>query len=226
MAAKEEREYRNVTKKLAGVEERAKLLDELRRRKLCLAEEEEFVLKETRKFRVLGDLKGVIKKQHEEMVSLSIKYKIKDNNQLGIKLRRRRNWLRGRLELKLGKKSNEYRDIMKSVKEYTANLKRRLRDKNKKKIEHLTKKYGKMRKNDQLRWVDVDEDVRRMMGTPMMFNDDDKMTVEMVRDPIIVEGEKENIVLSEDERELLKLGPKFCLYNKLLEEDFETDVEE
>ena len=122
--------------------------------------------------------------------------------------------------------SDEYRDVMKSVKEYTANYKKRLRDMNKKKIEHLVKKYGRMRKNDQLRWVDVDEDVRRMMGTPRMFKDDDEMTVEMVRDPIIVEGENENIVLSEDERELLKLGPKFCLYNKLLEEDFETDVEE
>ena len=179
MAAKEEREYRNVSKKLAGVEERAKLLDELKRRKICLAEEEEFVLKETKKFRVLGNLKGVVKKQHEEMVSLSIKYKIRDNNQLGVKLRRRRNWLRGRLELTLGKKSDEYRDIMKSVKEYTANYKKRLRDKNKKKIEHLVKKYGKMRRYDQLRWVDVGEDLRRMMGTPMMFNEDAKMTVEM-----------------------------------------------
>ena len=84
MAAKEEREYRNVSKKLAGVEERAKLLDELKRRKM-------------------GDLKGVVKKQHEEIVSLSNKYKIKDNSQLGVKLHRRRNWLRGRLELTLGK---------------------------------------------------------------------------------------------------------------------------
>ena len=80
MTAREEREYRNVSKRLAGVEERSRLLDELKKRKICLAEEEEFLLKETRKLKTLGNFKGIVKKQHEEMVSVSIKFKIKSKN--------------------------------------------------------------------------------------------------------------------------------------------------
>ena len=225
MTAREEREYRNVSKKLAGVEERSKLLDELKKRKICLAEEEEFVLKETKKLKTLGNSKGLVKKQHEEIVSVSLKYKIKDNNHLGVKLRRRKNWLRGRLEQTLGIKSIEYRDIMMSVREYIVGYKKRLRDKNRRKVEHLTKKYG-MKRSNQLRWGDVNDEMKRMMGTPRMFMDDCVMKGETVVDPVIVEGENEQIVLSENERELLKLGPKFCTFNRLVDEDFETDLEE
>ena len=39
-------------------------------------------------------------------------------------------------------------------------------------------------------------------------------------------GEGETIELSDDEYDLLRLGPKYCLYNKLNDEEFETDVEE
>ena len=129
------------------------------------------------------------------------------------------------MEQTLGNKSERYREIMRSVKEYVTNYKKRLRDKNVKKVEHLTKKYG-MKRNNQLRWVDVGEDMRKLMGSPRIFMDDCDVKGECVGDPVIVEGEGEHIVISEDERELLKLGPKYCILNKLLDEDFETDVEE
>ena len=185
MTAREEREYRNVSKRLAGVEERSRLLDELKKRKICLAEEEEFLLKETKKLKTLGNFKGIVKKQHEEMVSVSIKYKIKDNNHLGVKLRKKKNWLRGKLEQTLGNKSERYREIMRSVKEYVTNYKKRLRDKNVKKVEHLTKKYG-MKRNNQLRWVDVGEDMRKLMGSPRIFMDDCDVKGESVGNPVIV----------------------------------------
>ena len=47
-----------------------------------------------------------------------------------------------------------------------------------------------------------------------------------MKDPVLVEGKDGPIVISEDEREFLKLGPKFCLFKNLNEEEFETDVEE
>ena len=47
-----------------------------------------------------------------------------------------------------------------------------------------------------------------------------------MKDPVIVLGEGEEIILSKEEREISKLGPKFCTYKNLLEEDFEADIEE
>ena len=43
---------------------------------------------------------------------------------------------------------------------------------------------------------------------------------------IIISGVGERIKLDNNELEVLKLGPKFCLYVKLVDEDFETDLEE
>ena len=107
MTAKEVREFRNASKKLVEVEERSKLLNELKRRNVCLGEEEYHVQKTINKFRVLNDKGGILSRQREEMVSLSLKYKIKDNNLYGKKLRRKKNWLKGKISATLGEKSRE-----------------------------------------------------------------------------------------------------------------------
>ena len=202
MTAKEVREYRNVCKKLADVEERSKLLENLMKNRVCLASEECFVLKTAAKFRSLGSKKGVISKQREELVLLSLKYKIKDNNLFGVKLRRRRTWLRGRLEEGLGKKSKEYREITKDVREYTTMLKKKLRVKNMRKVENLVKKYVRKDNNQYM-----DKEMKDLVGTPRIFCEE--MVGEDIRDPVIVEGEGETINLSPEEYEVLKLGPKF-----------------
>ena len=43
MTAKEVREYRNISKKLAEVEARSKLLEDLKKNRVCLPDEEWFV---------------------------------------------------------------------------------------------------------------------------------------------------------------------------------------
>ena len=79
MAALEEREYRSVCKKLAVNEERSKLLNDMRKNKVCLAYEEGFILHTTNKFKALRR-KGDIQKSREEFIMLSLKLKIRDNN--------------------------------------------------------------------------------------------------------------------------------------------------
>ena len=86
-------------------------------------------------------------------------------------------------------------------------------------MEHLSKKYG-VRKR-----VEIDKDLLEMMGKLKIFRNDDVETVE-IKKPVVVEGLGENVELSVDEVELLKLGPKFCLYVDLKMEEFETDLEE
>ena len=58
MTAKEVRQYRNVSKKLAEVEARSRLLEDLKKNKVCLAEEECFVQQESNKFHYLGNKRG------------------------------------------------------------------------------------------------------------------------------------------------------------------------
>ena len=67
MTAKEIREYRTISKKLVEVEEKNKLLEELKRRKVCLGEEEMFITSLQNKFKCLGSREGQTKKQHEDI---------------------------------------------------------------------------------------------------------------------------------------------------------------
>ena len=83
MTAKEVREYKSVCKKLVQIEERTKLLEELRKRKVCLGEEEVFVQKLQSKFKVLGNRVGDRSKQHEEIVLTTLKFKIRDSVHIG-----------------------------------------------------------------------------------------------------------------------------------------------
>ena len=47
------------------------------------------------------------------------------------------------------------------------------------------------------------------------LDDDVRMKGEMMRNPVVVEWEDEDIQLSEDEMDVLSLGPKFCLLKNL-----------
>ena len=59
MTAREVREYRSVCKRLVEIEEKSKMLEELKKRKICLPEEEIFMGSLRRKFKVLGSKSGV-----------------------------------------------------------------------------------------------------------------------------------------------------------------------
>ena len=72
----------------------------------------------------------------------------------------------------------------------------------------------------------MDKEVREIMGNPTIFDDKVIFGGDAVKPPVIVEGVGEDIVLSKAETEMLQLGPKFCLYKNLCEEEFEADVEE
>ena len=84
MSAKEVREYRAVSKRLVEVEERSRLLEKLIARKVGLAEEEGFVIKEISKYRNTGKVSKLKSKQRLEMIAITNKYKLKDNNYIHI----------------------------------------------------------------------------------------------------------------------------------------------
>ena len=225
MTAKEVRDFRSTCKKLVEAEERSKLLKELFKYNVSFGEEKIFLSKSQSKFRVLGEKgEGDLRKNHDEIVKISLKIKIKDNKLHCIKMRKRRDWLRRRLEETWGKKSQEYRELMDQVRKTGRGYRKKLSMKNGQKVKHLVKKFGKKRHEESLE--SMTDEMKNMMGEPDIFNDSVDVKGEVVKDPVLVEGKDGPIVTSEDEREFLKLGPKFCLFKNLNEEEFETDVEE
>ena len=64
------------------------------------------------------------------------------------------------------------------------------------------------------------------MGNPLLFGEGDKLVGEGMKDPAVVMGEGEELRLTENEIDILRLGPKFCIFKNLCEEEFEADLEE
>ena len=205
----EKREFRNVSKKLVEAEERTKLLKELLKNKVCLREDEEFVRNSNLKFRVLGEKMGQMDRKREEFLGMTLKYKIRDNILYGVKVRRKRDGLRRKLEEMLGKKSLELRQLVREVNEYGSRLRLDIRKKNKKKVKHLVAKYGK---DDKCGWRELPDEWREYVGRPKIFDENVNVQAENVKDPVLVCMKGEEIILTEDERAFLKLGPKFCLF--------------
>ena len=220
MTAKEIREFRTVSSKLIEVEERCKLLEQLNKYKVGLNEEEMFTHSFSSKFKILGNRDGVKAKQREEFIMLTLKYKMRDNGLLMVKLRKQRNGLRRQIENTLGTRSTQCRRLVEDVKNNVNKHRVFLKKKNKKKVEHLVWKYGNMLREN------VDMEVTKKMGYPLVFGEDELLKPEDVRKPVVVVRDGESIQLNEDEEQVLMLGPKFCLYVNLSEEELETNVEE
>ena len=85
-------------------------------------------------------------------------------------------------------------------------------------------KFGKKRHVEG--WDDMTDEVKEWMGNPDIFDDDKYVVGEKTKDPVIVDDKDDPAVISDEEKDLLRLGPKFCLYKNLSEEEFETDLEE
>ena len=206
MSAQEIRAYRSMNSKLVKVEELDKLMGNLIERGIGFKEEEEFIIRENLK---LKGAKG--KKLKKDFVLQLMKLKLRDNRILGEKIRNQRNKLRGKIEETLGQRSRQCRWIVKSVKENNLRLRQRVRKKNVKKFNYLVGKY-EVRNNvlDELSSED-----RLKYGKAMIFDDDSEMGNVECQEPIIVCSPEDKIELSEDEIEVLRLGPKFCVLKAL-----------
>ena len=93
------------------------------------------------------------------------------------------------------------------------------------KVDHLEKKFGSkltFQKDNGL-----DEEMLSCIGAVTILTEGEtKLTPDKPVDPVIVEGDGEVIILSTDERSVLALGPKYCTYSRLDEEEFISEVEE
>ena len=206
---------------MVKTEERGKLLGTLMAANVGVKGIEDFVMKENCKLK--GNMKDkATLKQRRELVASCMKIKIKDNWKRGVGLRKAKHKLKGTIEEKLNPKSRKCRAIMKSVKDNGMKLRERLKKKKKKKLEFLKGKYGE--EQDPL--DELTKKDQKKYGMARIFGDDNNIKCEDMQEPVVVCMEGEVIELSEDEKDVLSLGPKFCVLNNLNEEEIEGEVEE
>ena len=197
MTALEEKEFRGTCLKLVEAEERGKLLKELLRNNVCFNEEEFLIQKPDRKFKVLGERKKVLDRKHEEMVKVTLKYKIRDNDLDGVRLRKKRDRLKGKLETILGKGSQELRKILENVRVLGVKHRDRIKKKNRNKVKHLVKKHGRKTRSG---WEELPRPWKKDMGYPGIFSEEENLVKEDVKEPMVVMGVGENLELSKNER--------------------------
>ena len=214
----ESRTYIKLARKLVICEERTKLLRMMIQEGVGFREEEQFVLHEAEKLKGNNDH---FKKERREILAPIMKRKLKDNIIYEKNLRTRRDQARREMESTMGPNSTACRKVVKKSKEEGTRLRLNCKKKNTSKLRFLINKYG-MR--DTGTSMLCEEDWQTYRGA-RVFKDED-IKPEKMRDPVIVCREGENIVLSDEEMSILRLGPKFCEYVQLDDEEFEGEVEQ
>ena len=219
MTAREIRVFRNLSSKLIRIEERGRLLGILIARGVGLKEEEEFVRHEEGKLKCQ---KTNLKKR-KEIVKLLMIEKIRDNKKLEKKTRKLRNRSLGVIEGSMGRNSRKCRDLRSQVRVNCQALRSKVRQKNNKKLMFLIKKYGvKNETIEELAKVD-----RLKYGGAKIFAEEYEHEKNEEYVPCLVRlDDEEEIKISDEEKDLLSLGPKFNVRNKLCEEMFLCEVEE
>ena len=218
MTAKEEKTFLKLTIQLVQVEERRHLIENLKQQKLGLREEEEFVKHEMEKMRGGGRFG-----KKDEIIKLLMEEKLRDNNRIDQKLRRHRNKVRKKLVDMYGEKSHRFKSIMDNIRKKRDRMRDKLKQKNIKKVKFLRNKYG--RNVNVLEGLN--EDDKKTYGEAKIFCENEvEMTAQPSEEPMVVKFEDEEITINEDEKNFLKLGPKFCIFKNLTEEDFEVELEQ
>ena len=196
MAAQEERILRNVWTKCTEVEARGYLLEGLLAKGVGTREVMEYVKMQEKKLKLGGVFKD---KNRIELIKISMKEKVSDNNQFGINIRKRRAFLRRKFEVSVGAKSRTYRRIIKDIRMHCENLRNRLKSENEKTISFLVRKYGKT--NDA--FVQKCPDEIKRYASAKVFMDNCDLVAEALKGPVIVVGDDEALIIDEYEKDVL-----------------------
>ena len=222
MAAQDIKNLKKVTYQLVEAEERGILIRNLISQNVGFREEEEFRIKEGRKFkggREFDSKKATIK--------LAMKEKQRDNIKIEGKLRRLRTKAIKKIEDNVGRNTQRLRRILEGVRTGTRVVRKRIKQKFKNKERFLVKKYGiKNMKMSNEMLAELSNVDQSKYGECKMFSEDQLWTPEEAIEISVVCGPEQSVIIDEDERNLLKLGPKFCILANLDEEKFENELEQ
>jgi hypothetical protein len=197
----------------------SKLLRTLRKEGVGTREMEGVVTRQLKAKKTEG---GIFRRRGELLATLFAE-KLEDNQKTEIKRRRWRAIDRAKLEGMLGgSKTRKTKSTIKNIKQEVDRFRQECKIKNNEKVKHLKETYSDRIEKEQA--VDLPKHLKRYSSVKVFVEGCELLTEEL-KGPVIVEREGFPINLSEGERALLTLGPKFCVYEKCSEEKFVTNVE-
>ena len=112
--------------------------------------------------------------------------------------------------------------MIKEVKQEVDRNRQDCKVKNKEKVEHLKSEYGDRIEKD--RRVTLPQQLSKYGGVKV-FAEGCDLLCEELKGPLVIQREGFPITLSDGEKALFTLGPKFVVYEKCNEEQFVTNVE-
>ena len=195
---------------LAASESRLNLMCELLKYGVGFAEIEEFNLDLQCKFRSRDFKENYGERNDKKLIKAAMEIKIRDERKFNNEVNRDRNILRKKLEEIYDKNSKPYRAKIKSLRCESAKVKNELNRKYEKKLSHLRAKYRDS-EDDKIRKVpkSLEEFSDLSIFSPRKYNE-----IETERYDVEIIG---NIILTEGERAILRLHPKFSIMTKLVE---------
>ena len=126
--------------------------------------------------------------------------------------------IRREIDSAYGKNSSRTRNLMKMMRKETLMLKRNLEMKNNEKIQHLQEEF---RKEANVR-TEIPEKLKKYEELSIYSEVEGEKNQEIEPEITIV---GENIEIDEEELSVLRLGPDYAIVEKLIQEDFNVDVE-
>ena len=217
-AAQDKKTLRKLTYQLIEAEERGHLIRDLLANGVGFREEEEFLRKERAKLKG-----GKTFDDRKLTVKLAMGEKQKDNYKLIDKLRRQKSKLTKKLVGILGQDSIVWRTLLASIKRGGYVIRGHARKKFRKKKRFLVTKYGQ---KSGMMMNELSKEDQSKYGGSWIFDEKWKWDPIEAMEPCVIRGEDKSMMINEDERNLLKLGPKFCVLSNLCDEEFEVELEQ
>ena len=203
----------------ANSEMRIWLLEELVKLGVGLNDIEAFNIGLINKLRS-EEMKGKANRIKEGMVRETLKLKLKDEQRYHAEMNKRKSKVRGEVGKIHKPNSKPYRAFMKRMSVRSNEVKNEYRKKYQKKLTHLRRKHDmrKRRMEDE-----IPKEFKEFSGLSI-FDEDKFDEIEVGVDEVLVVSK--DVILSEDEKSVLRLHKKFSLVKVLEKRDFNFEMEQ
>ena len=218
-----------IWEEMAKCESRLELMGKMKESKVGFNEVENFAEKIDRNRLEKESNKGVGVKK-EKIIKLTMDIKLTDERRRHSRLVKEKKLAKEEIIKKCKGDKNTIKSIMKRLRKVATKVKSKQRKKNSKKVEHLVEKKesrnrgvggggGKDRKDV---WMEYLPKEMGEVTEIVAFNREKFEDIGVIESKECIIGE---VKLNENEKETLKLHPKFAVRQKVTEEQFELDME-
>ena len=202
---------KRIWQKSTTAELQLQLLMKLRKINLAVASVEEFIdnLEECKKSKPKNKSKDV------KLARDIMNRKVFDAENFKREIETRKMRMRRKIDKVWGKNSSKTRNLMKMMRRENNMLRREIELKNKEKLEHLQEKYGEKNTKNNV-------EIIRYKKVSIFSEEEETKQEILIEEEVTVLGE---IELDENEKSVLRLPPKFQIREKLIDEEYDVELE-